>query len=62
MPSVNTVPAAFEAMTAEKGFTVEKVVPMEPGHEDGAHDHDGVVAERDEYGCENRVEGHGLLL
>ena len=30
MPSVNTVPAAFEAITAEKGFTVENVVPMDP--------------------------------
>lgn len=40
MPSVNTVPAAFEAMTAEKGFTVEKVVPMEPAMKMGAHDHE----------------------
>lgn len=62
MPSVNTVPAAFEAITAEKGFTVENVVPMEPGHEDRAHDHNGVVAQRDEDRRENRVEGHGLLL
>lgn len=62
MPSVNTVPAAFEAITAEKGFTVENVVPDGAGHEDRAHDHNGVVAQRDEDRRENRVEGHGLLL
>ena len=32
------------------------------GHEDSAHDHNGVVAQRDEDRRENRVEGHGLLL